>query len=298
MAGVLTNQHGTQYVDTALRLDGKVGLCVDSLGGGGVGDVVKIRDGVLDVKVSVALDSTKNAIFVQSESLASEITLNGVKLQIDKFTFNGANDLKVTLDGETVGVSNWPADFPDAGTHTRLDALNLKDFATQTTLALVKGVLDTIKIVLDNIFVRQANGTQRTKLTDGANDVTVTNNRLDVNATMSGGGGFFQLPPRSFQQTYTGQQTNTNLITPATGKRIHAYGVLIDSNTVAVISVKANFVSGAGVLIWQCFMEKQKGPSNWMPINKLGGVNESVVLNTTGISNSTSVFVSIAYDEV
>jgi len=225
--------------------------------------------------------------------VATETTLNGIKLQTDKLTFSG-NDLKVTLDSETiaatqsgtwsVGVNNWPADFPDSGTHSRLDT--------------IKSVLDTIKTVLDTIFTRLADGSQRTKLTDGTNDVSVTNNRLDVNATMSGGGGFFQLPPRSFQQTYTGQQTNTNLITPATGKRIHVYGVLIDSNTVAVITVKANFVSSAGVLIWQCFMEKQKGPSNWMPLNKLGGINESVVLNTTGISNSTSVFVSIAYDEV
>jgi hypothetical protein len=38
---------------------------------------------------------------------------------------------------ESVSVQNLPADFPDAGTHARLDALNGKDFAKEATLLAV-----------------------------------------------------------------------------------------------------------------------------------------------------------------
>jgi hypothetical protein len=38
---------------------------------------------------------------------------------------------------ESVSVQNFPADFPDAGTHARLDALNGKDFAKEATLLAV-----------------------------------------------------------------------------------------------------------------------------------------------------------------
>ncbi len=38
---------------------------------------------------------------------------------------------------EAVSVQNFPADFPDAGTHVRLDALNAKDFAREATLLAI-----------------------------------------------------------------------------------------------------------------------------------------------------------------
>lgn len=41
------------------------------------------------------------------------------------------------IDG-TVTVDNHPTNFPDSSTHTKLDTLNAKDFATQTTLEAVR----------------------------------------------------------------------------------------------------------------------------------------------------------------
>ena len=115
---------------------------------------------------------------------ATETTLLGIKDQTDKFAFSVVDDLKVTLDGEvldvsqsgtwTVGVDNFPTDFPDTTSHSKLD--------------IVKGVLDTIKTVLDTIFSRLGDSSQKTKITDGINDVTVTaENQLKVISQSAGG---------------------------------------------------------------------------------------------------------------
>lgn len=61
---------------------------------------------------------------------------NGV-LNPDATTYAAwVQDQRMSYTGASlnVAVSNFPADYPDAGTHSRLDTLNATDFATETSL--------------------------------------------------------------------------------------------------------------------------------------------------------------------
>jgi len=94
---------------------------------------------------------------------SSETTLAALKASFDAEDFASQTTLAALL----LAFNN--EDFASQTTLAALlSAFNAEDFASQTTLALVKSVLDSI-------YLRQTDGTQRGRITDGTNDVTVLN---------------------------------------------------------------------------------------------------------------------------
>jgi len=135
---------------------------------------------------------------------------------------------------------------------------------------------------------------------DGTYSADVTSEkRLKVDAAIQiGAGTFVQAPPKTKLAEFIGQQVNTNILTPTAGKKIIVYGVLMDSSSTNSCCAKVNFVNGSGVLVWRIFIDKAKGNQGWMPLNIIGGINESLVVNTVNFAVTDELFIGIAYDEV
>jgi hypothetical protein len=145
MGTVLTDIKAERFVDTKFS-GGKNRLCVDAeINASDITiGAVEIKDGDSDTRLDVELDSTKNAAFVQSESLAQESTLNSVLTDLDKFQFDSFGNLKVNIDtSEIVGLKNI------AGSQINP--------ATEDTLLLVKADLDQLTFDTGSLNVKVTN---------------------------------------------------------------------------------------------------------------------------------------------
>jgi len=166
-----------------------------STGSATIGNV-RLQDGDSTALADIETDSSKIALFVQSESLASEATLL-----------------------------------------TR---------ATEATQLLVKGVLDTIKTVLDTIFTRLGDRSQKTQITDGTKDVDIVTDglieRLAVDSKVtafpaSGSPSRVEEPEQEFDGFNT-TDAKINFVVP-TGKKLFISVLFIalgaDGGTIPVV---------------------------------------------------------------
>lgn len=131
-------------------------------------EAVRVLLASLDAK-DFATETTLDAFLTAfgAEDFASQTTLAALYAAFANEDFSSETTLaalKAAFDAE---------DFASETTlNSLLTAFNAEDFATQTTLAAAKAVLDTIDAVLDTIYVRQNDRSQKTQLTDGTSDVT------------------------------------------------------------------------------------------------------------------------------
>lgn len=96
---------------------------------------------------------------------------------------------------------------------------------------------------------------------------------------------------------YIGEQTNTNALTPTTGKKLVIVSTLIQSSiTSAVAWIKLNFA--ASVIPINYFYANQGKVSLLVEQRIKGATNESVTLNTNGATASDQTFILINYVEV
>ena len=88
---------------------------------------------VTDEDVTDILNTYLPNMNVALSTRASEATLSGIKTQTDKLNFDASNYLYINIGADSVGllkeggnvnVSNFPSDYPDSGTHSRLDTIN------------------------------------------------------------------------------------------------------------------------------------------------------------------------------
>lgn len=102
---------------------------------------VELKDETSDVRVNVTDDGGKNAVFVQSNSLAQEATLALVKTELIaiKGFVDGIEGLLTSIDGKdfaTETTLSAISGFVD-GIEGLLTSIDGKDFATETTLAKI-----------------------------------------------------------------------------------------------------------------------------------------------------------------
>lgn len=123
----------------------------------------------------------------------------------------------------------------------------------------------------------------------------VTDNRLDVNAEVTGG---LSKPPKYYIKEYTGQQVNTLVLTPTTGYKIRVLTASLENDGSVGNEARLNFQT-SGNLIWKQFGTNVTAMRHvWFPMNKVGDTNESIILNTTGFQTGTKIVVAIAYEEI
>lgn len=107
-------------------------------------------------------------------TLATEAKLEAVRALVQSIS---NEDFATEATLSAIGVLLTSLEAKDFATEATLDSLltafNNEDFATQTTLAAIQSLLTTIDGVLDNIYARQADKSQFTKITDGTNDAAV-----------------------------------------------------------------------------------------------------------------------------
>ena len=121
-------------------------------------------------------------------------------------------------------------------------------------------------------------------------------NRLAVDAAISLTGGFIIQPPYTFAQEYTGQQNATILITPTSGKKLVIYGVVLESNAQGTpVSAEVRFGT-SNAIIWKNY-GTFRFSGGWIPMTRKGNINETIILNTTGLNKNDNVFVCVAYGE-
>lgn len=145
---------------------------------------------------------------------------------------------ETTLSGIKTGTDKLPSDPAREGGN--LATLAGKDFATQTTLALVK-------TDLDNIYTRQADGNQQVQIVQGGNTALVKNTSPGVND--------YGLVVRLVNTTGAGADVNVNgwfgVTTPTVGQKTMAASIPIvvasDQAPIPVTTAPGNTVPGIGI---------------------------------------------------
>jgi hypothetical protein len=101
---------------------------------------VELKDAETEQRLTIGLDGDKGAIYVMSESLAKEATLNGIKTQTDKLHFTGEN-LKI-VGQVTTDVETGLAKEAGGNLQAILEALNL--IKANQSLSLEHTLLDAV----------------------------------------------------------------------------------------------------------------------------------------------------------
>ncbi len=124
---------------------------------------VELKDETTDDRVNVTDDGGKNAVFVQSNSLAQEATLASALAELTaiKGFVDGVEALLTSIDGKDFATETTLtaiSGFVD-GIESLLTSIDGKDFATETTLAallaccnLIEGNTDQLEAKLDTII--------------------------------------------------------------------------------------------------------------------------------------------------
>lgn len=127
---------------------------------------VEIKDGDSDTRLDVEQDSTKNAAYVQSESLTQEATLLLVKSELTaiKGFVDGIEGLLASLDGKDFATETTLSaieGFVD-GIEGLLVSIDSKDFATETTLSAIEAQTTKLTFLVDRLKVDAAFSTGKT----------------------------------------------------------------------------------------------------------------------------------------
>lgn len=139
---------------------------------------VELKDEATNTRAAIVADGANNALFIQSNSLAKDANLSGVKSQTDKLNFVG-QDLKVTVSG--VDVEIGAVEIKDATSENRVIV------STSGQLYTNPGKISGEDTANDVMKVKLESGTTTTKVdivADGAkNAMYVQSNSLASNTT-------------------------------------------------------------------------------------------------------------------
>jgi hypothetical protein len=116
---------------------------------------------------------------------------------------------------------------------------------------------------------------------------------IDPITGLPGQNGVYLVPPYTFTDTYTGDQVNLNIITPAVGKQLRIIGVYITSDD-ANFTFTLDFATSAQTVL-QVFESGQLGSN--IPMRVQGNTNEPLRLNIDTLP-AGKWFVLVNYDEV
>lgn len=169
---ISTNTHGEVHVGDAypLPVDVRKGNISINPGDIQIG-AVEIKDESTTDRVNVETDSTKNAMFVQSESLATEATLTSV------------DGTLTDIETDTTAIASTVASIDttlDVDLSTRASETTLTNIATSSvsiTNTLTDIEIDTTAIASGVALINDTltDKSQYTRLTDGTSDVLVSN---------------------------------------------------------------------------------------------------------------------------
>jgi len=99
----------------------------------------------------------------------------------------------------------------------------------------------------------------------------------------------------TFSAEYTGEQTDVNIITPSSGKRIQVFSILLHG-TASSGTAALDFPTSGKKVARLYFTKAGQIYASRMKI--LGGVNEPLRLNISGVNSSDQTFVLVNYREV
>lgn len=116
---------------------------------------------------------------------------------------------------------------------------------------------------------------------------------IDPTTGLPGQNGVYLVPPYTFTATYTGDQTNVDIITPSAGKQLRIIGAYITSDD-GVFTFTLDFATSAQTVL--AVYESGQLGSN-IPMRVQGNTNEPLRLNIN-TDPASNWFVLVNYDEV
>jgi len=99
----------------------------------------------------------------------------------------------------------------------------------------------------------------------------------------------------TFTEEYTGEQTNVDIITPSSGKRIEVHSILLHGSAGSG-AVSLDFAT-SGIPVARLYLTKS-GEIYASRVKIQGAVDEPLTLNISGVQASDTTFVAVNYKQV